>query len=43
MYECIRCFENCHINKIPYWGNRCLANKIEGKCFVEIGSKIKVE
>ena len=35
MYECKGCVENCHVSKIPWWGNRCLANRVNGECFIK--------
>jgi hypothetical protein len=35
-YECIGCEENCHTINIPWWGNKCLAGRVNSECFIKI-------
>jgi len=41
MFICMRCVQSCHVSEIPWWGNKCLAGLVEGKCFIESKSSVK--
>ena len=32
-FECTGCELNCHCTNIPWWGNRCLLDRIPEGCF----------
>jgi hypothetical protein len=38
MYECQGCEENCHATNIPWYGNECLAGRVQGECFRQINT-----
>lgn len=42
MYECIKCEENCHTTNIPWWGNSCLANIVDGECFTKVNKQCEI-